>query len=167
MTCSQWDSLEVTTLGSEHRIQTWPRIRLTSLWQGSAKDPREECSRSAQPGGMEPGPALGPFWNNNSRQSRQVNILETIPHSIPLLEITIHICKLKLRKVPRWEKKKKGKKVLETGLPEGHVRAQPSGHSIFQRTFIKHLLSFRCVPGTRATAERKTSKVQTLKELTF
>lgn len=99
----------MTTLGSEHRVQSQPRIRLTSLWQGSAKDPCEECSRSAQPyRGMEPGPALGPFWNNNSRQSRQkVNILVTIPHLVPLLEITIHICKLELPKSPQVKKKKK------------------------------------------------------------
>lgn len=84
----------------------------------------------------------------------------------PLGDYNSHL-QTEASKSPQVEKKKKGKKVLETGLPEGHVRAQPSGHSIFQRTFIKHLLSFRCVPGTRATAERKTSKVQTLKELTF
>ena len=62
---------------------------------------------------------------------------------------------------------KASQQVLEAGPLEGQLQAHPSGHSIFQRTFIKDLLGFRYVPGARARAEGKTSKAPASKELTF
>lgn len=91
------------------------------------------------------------------------------------MEIAVHIYRLKALKVPGQKETvnttqriflpqekpflhKASPQVLEAGPPEGQLRAQPSGHSIFQRTLIKGLLSSRCAPGARATAEGKTAR---------